>query len=168
MSYSRSLGQFQPGIFGLPGRHDMAFGIPGPGSPGIDGAESGACQIEVDGRIIYGTGCTVSRGESGGPPSARAPEHAAVRAWRNFGEGSALMGDSMSYKETLIARHGYSGLGAGKSMEMRQTAQDAMTRVAASIAEKQSKSKSTRTILLLGVAAALGGVLYFMRKGKKR
>jgi hypothetical protein len=42
--HRRALGQFQPGIFGMPGKPDMAFGIPGPGSPGIPPGASPATQ----------------------------------------------------------------------------------------------------------------------------
>ncbi len=167
--FRAALGQptgFQPGIFGLPGRPDIAAGVPGPSSPmhptptmpaslfptnvkwgdvvtvqgpfagkfqgqvlvrfaGVpaqavaltsqfggsvvvpEGAESGACQIEVDGRVVHGTNCVVSRGMSGPMPPARAPEHRGVRAWKNVGEGTALLGDDMTYFEDQ-----YEGVGA--------------------------------------------------------
>lgn len=152
MSYIGT-GQWQPGVYGLPGTPDLPFGVPGPGSPKIPkgakppttpyglfptsakwgdvlnvtgdfsglhqgqavvrfagvaaqaiaimgpfggsvvvpkGAETGACQIELNGRVVFGTNCVISRGLSGGPLPAQAPEHAAVRAWKNFGTGSPL------------------------------------------------------------------------------
>jgi len=75
-----------------------------------EGAQTGACTVELDGRTIFGTNCVVSQGLSGGGAPARAPEHAAVRAWKNFGEGSSLAGfargGSMYFKDR------YQGVGA--------------------------------------------------------
>lgn len=155
MSYFCQAGQWQPGVYGLPGRPDMPSGVPGPGSPGVpsgatpatqpfglfptnakwgdvinvtgdftglhqgqalvrfagvpaqaisimgpfggsvvvpEGAESGSCRIEVDGRQVFGAHCVISKGISGPRAPARAPEHAAVRAWKNFGTGTPLLG----------------------------------------------------------------------------
>lgn len=174
--HRQALGQpsgFQPGIFGLPGHPDIAFGVPGPGSPGIpagaspitqpaglfptnvkwgdvvnvtgpfagafqgqvlvrfagvpaqavaimgpfggsvvvpDGAETGACQIELNGRTIYGTNCVVSKGLSGGPPPARAGEH--LPAWKNVGEGTQLLGDHMTYVPERGRRQGVGAIDA--------------------------------------------------------
>lgn len=62
------------------------------------GAETGACQIVVNGRTVFGTNCVISKGLSGGGLPAQAPEHRTQRAWKNFGPGTPLAGDSsMSY-----------------------------------------------------------------------
>jgi hypothetical protein len=57
-----------------------------------EGAQTGACQVEVDGRVVFGANCVISKGLSGGPLPAQAPEHAAVRAWKNYGPSTALLG----------------------------------------------------------------------------
>ena len=69
-----------------------------------DGAQTGACTIEVDGRTVFGTNCVVSASTGFVERPARAPEHRGFRAWHNVGQGTplaaerALMGDSsMAY-----------------------------------------------------------------------
>jgi hypothetical protein len=57
-----------------------------------EGAQTGACQVEVQGRQVFGTNCTISKGLSGGPLPAQAPEHASAQAWKDFGPGTALLG----------------------------------------------------------------------------
>jgi hypothetical protein len=48
-------------------------------------AETGACTIEVDGRIVHGASCVVSKGLSGGRAPARAPEQRWARGWKGVG-----------------------------------------------------------------------------------
>jgi len=75
------------------------------------GAETGACTIELNGRQIWGANCVVSKGLSGGGLPAQAPEHAAARAWKNYGEGSALLGTRIEPPDQLVPS------GEGKSLE---------------------------------------------------
>ncbi|MBT8452976.1 MAG: hypothetical protein KJO40_13490 [Deltaproteobacteria bacterium] len=73
------------------------------------GAQSGACQVEVQGRQVFGGSCVISEGRSGPSLPAQAPEHAAVRAWKDFGPKTALLGlgDTMTYHADS-----YEGVGA--------------------------------------------------------
>ena len=93
-----------------------------------DGAQTGACTIEVDGRTVFGTNCVVSGSTGFVERPARAPEHRGFRAWHNVGQGTplaserALMGDSsMAYVDDRTSNTRGVGAIAAKDLGRRST-----------------------------------------------
>ncbi len=57
-----------------------------------DGAQTGACTVEVDGRTVFSANCVIREATTVGRPR----EHAAIESWKNVGTGRQLLGeDSM-------------------------------------------------------------------------
>lgn len=62
-----------------------------------EGSETGECLIEIDGRRVFGTQCTISPSTGSAPKRGPYPE-----AWKNFGEKS-LSGIDPTTRNFLLA-----------------------------------------------------------------
>lgn len=101
-----------------------------------DGAQTGACMIEVNGRTVFSANCVVTKRTGSYGQRVRAVEHPKTQSWKNFGPSTALMGDDMSYSNDgteytrgigAIAAESPSESPAAASIATRQIGSDPQT-----------------------------------------
>lgn len=101
----------------------QAPAIQGPFSASLivpDGARTGECAIEINGRRAFGTQCGITPASTTNGQVVRPGEHKDIQSWKDFGEKSRMDGDD--YMGTYVVGSQSRGIGAVAAHDLGATA----------------------------------------------